>query len=269
MKFSKMNGCGNDYVFVYLPENKVQSPAELARRVSDRHFGIGSDGLVLIDGSSLADCSMRIFNSDGSEANMCGNALRCVAKYVFDRGLTNGREEVTVSTLAGVKTVRLDVKDGKACAAQADLGCPNILKLYGSRQVVRTVAAGGIPYEITPVEIGNYHAVRFVKRLSEKEMRAAKAISASVILCDTVNVEIAHVIDRENIEARVWERGSGETLACGTGAGAILYAAFLRGLTGAVVNIRLPGGTLEAEFLKGRIYIRGPANLTFEGTLYD
>ncbi len=264
-----MNGCGNDYVFVFLPENKVTSPSELARRVSDRHFGIGSDGLVLIDSSPLADCSMRIFNADGSEANMCGNALRCVAKYVFDRGLTAGRKEITVSTLAGVKTVRLDVENGRASAATADLGCPEIMKLYGSRQVVRSISAGGTAYEITPVEIGNPHAVRFVGHLSEKEMRAAKAISKSGIFPDGVNVEIAKVIDRENIKARVWERGSGETLACGTGAGAILYAAFLRGLTGSAARIQLPGGTLEAEYIKGRIYIRGPANLTFEGTLYE
>jgi len=269
LKFSKMNGCGNDYVFVFLPENKVNAPADLARRIADRHFGIGADGLVLIDSSQLADCSMRIFNADGSEANMCGNALRCVAKYIFDRGLTAGRDEITISTLAGVKTVKLYVFNGRTQSARADLGAPDITKMGGSRQVVRTITAGDKSYEITPVEIGNYHAVRFVKNLSDREMRIAKAIAKGEDFPDGVNVEIARVIDRGRIEMRVWERGSGETLACGTGAGAVLYASFLRGLTGSKAEIRLPGGTLEVEYIKGRITIRGPAKLAFEGTLYD
>lgn len=268
MKFCKMNGCGNDYIFVYLPDNPVINPKELAIKLSDRHFGIGSDGLVIIDKSPLAHCSMRIFNADGSEANMCGNALRCVAKYIYDRGLTDDLE-VSVSTLAGVKTVRLFVNNGIVASAQADLGVPSIMLLDGKRNVNYTVAAGGASYEVTPVELGNYHAVRFVKSLNNKEMRAAAAISKANPFTDGINVEVAKVIDRHNIVARVYERGSGVTMACGTGAGAVLFAAFLKGLTGAKVNIHLPGGVLEAEYKQGRISIKGAAALNYEGTIKD
>ncbi len=269
MKFCKMNGCGNDYIFVYLPENKVTNPKELAVRLSERHFGVGSDGLVLIDKSQLADCSMRIFNADGSEANMCGNALRCAAKYIYDRGFVT-KDEVSVCTLAGVKTVRLDINGGKAESAKADLGAPSLMKLGGKRAVSRTVTAGGKEYEITPIDVGNFHAVRFVKRITQKEMGIAKAISTNCPqFPDGVNVEAARVIDRGNIEVRVYERGSGETLACGTGAAATLFAAFLKGLTGPKANIILPGGVLEVEYIKGRVYVKGPAKVNFEGEIKD
>lgn len=266
MKFSKMNGCGNDYVFIYLPENKVTHPNELAVKLSDRHFGVGADGLVLMDQSLLADCSMRIFNRDGSEANMCGNALRCVAKYMYDKRLVT-KEEVSVSTLAGVKTVKLQTANGKAVGAKAELGVPSLMSIETKRAVNCLAKIGEKAYEITPVELGNYHAVRFVKNLSQKEMSIAESISRSRQFPDGINAEIAKVIDRENIIARVYERGSGETMACGTGAGAILFAAFLKGLTGPKVNIRLPGGVLEVEYVKGKIMITGPAKFNFEGAL--
>lgn len=263
-----MNGCGNDYIFVYLPDNPISNPKELATKLSDRHFGIGSDGLVTIDKSPLAHCSMRIFNADGSEANMCGNALRCVEKYIYDRGLTDNLE-VSVSTLAGVKTVKLFVNNGVATSAQADLGVPSIMLLDGKRNVNYSLAVGNTICEITPVELGNYHAVRFVKSLSDKEMRLAAAISKSFPFTDGINVEVAKVLDRQNIAVRVYERGSGITMACGTGAGATLFAAFLKGLTGAKVNIHLSGGVLEAEYKQGRISIKGAAALNFEGIIPD
>lgn len=262
-----MNGCGNDYVFVYLPENKVINPKELAVRLSDRHFGIGADGLVLIDRSPLADCSMRIFNADGSEANMCGNALRCVAKYIYDNGLSD-KDEIDIATLAGVKTVQLIKSDGKTESAKCDLGTPSLMLIGAKRSVTCFVHTNNKAYEITPVDLGNYHAVRFVKNITQKEMRAAQDIGCAWEFPDGVNVEVAKVLDRENIEARVIERGSGETMACGTGAGAIMFAAFLKGLTGSSADIRLPGGVLRAEYCKGRISIEGAAKLNFEGTIH-
>lgn len=266
MRFCKMNGAGNDYVFMYQPEECVYNPNALSKLISDRHYSVGSDGLVLIDKSDIADFKMRIFNSDGSEAGMCGNAIRCVGRYVYDKGLTD-KTELKIETLSGVREVSLKVSNGRVISVLVNMGSPSLIKINGKRAVNYDVMTSYGYITVTPVDIGNPHAVAFFDRIDERALKIIAEISRSPAFPGGVNAEAVRIIDRDNIEMRVYERGSGETLACGTGASAALFAAFLKGYVNDSVTVKLKGGKLKISYLSGKIYMEGDAEYNFEGTL--
>ena len=263
VKFTKMQGLGNDYVYINCFEEKVDHPSELAIRISDRHFGIGSDGLVLIRPCETADFEMKMYNADGSEAEMCGNASRCIGKYVYERGLT-GKKEITLKTGAGIKRLMIREENGKAASVRVDMGKPEV------EAIRETIVAGGRPYTITRVSTGNPHAVIFVDNADEYDVHTiGKLIENHPAFPNRTNVEFATVIDRSHIRMRVWERGSGETLACGTGACATLTAAAVNGLTEEKAVLKLNGGDLLIELKDGIVYQEGPAEFVFDGVLAE
>ena len=277
MKFTKMHGIGNDYIYVNGFEETVENPNELAVRVSDRHFGIGSDGLVLIEPSSAADFRMRMFNADGSEGDMCGNASRCIGKYVFDRGLTD-KTRVTLETRSGIKVLELTVEGGKVKSVRVDMGAPRIR----CEEVPCTLGTGVVlrapvhvldrTFEITPVCTGNPHGVIF---LDEPVETFELAKYGPVLECHPAfpkkaNIEFVQVLSKERLRMRVWERGSGITLACGTGSCAALVAANLCGLANRRATVVLDGGELVNEWdeATGHVFMSGPAAFVFDGE-YD
>ena len=276
MKFTKMHGCGNDYIYVNCFTEKIEEPSVIAKKVSDRHFGIGSDGLILICPSETADFKMRMFNADGSEGKMCGNGIRCVAKYVYDNGMTD-KEVITVETLSGIKTLQLAVSEGRVQAVTVDMGSPVLtpsqipVKCEGDRMINQPVSVGGKEYYITCVSMGNPHAVVF----TEEEVTALNLekigplFENHEIFPDRVNTEFIHVIDEKTIDMRVWERGSGETLACGTGACASVVAWVLNHKTEDEVLVHLLGGDLEVRYdrEKNTVLLTGPAEFICTGEI--
>ncbi len=276
LKFTKLNGLGNDYVYIDLITNKyVFDPAKLSRKISDRHFGVGGDGLILILPSSKADFRMRIFNADGSEAEMCGNGIRAFAKYCFDHGLTK-KKSFAVETGAGIKTLDLALKSGRVVSARVDMGEPVLegLKIpttIRKNSVVREkLSVEGKKFTFTAVSMGNPHCVIFVDKITDDLVkRVGPKIEAHPFFPKKVNVEFARVIDKNNIEMRVWERGSGETMACGTGACATAVAAILNKKSGRKVNLKLLGGSLDIEWASNNhVYMTGPAEEAFSGVYY-
>lgn len=275
MKFTKMQGCGNDYIYVNCFEEKVENPPEAAIKVSDRHFGIGSDGLILICPSEAADFKMRMFNADGSEGKMCGNGIRCVAKYVYDFGLTD-KTTVDIETLSGIKTLQLNVENGKVKTVQVDMGQPILtpseipVKFAGEKMVHEPVMVNGREYRMTCVSMGNPHAITFVDDVRELDLeKTGPDFEHHEIFPDRVNTEFIHVIDRNTIEMRVWERGSGETLACGTGACASVVACVLNNLTEDEVLVHLLGGDLKIKYdrEKNTVFMTGPAQVVCSGEI--
>lgn len=275
MKFTKMHGLGNDYIYINAFEENVENPEDLAIKLSDRNFGIGSDGIVLIMPSDTCDFRMRMFNYDGSEAEMCGNASRCVAKYVYDFGLTN-KEEITLETLAGVMVLKMKVVDGKVEAVRVNMGEPILLAkdipVTSNKEKVidEPLIVDDIEYRITCVSMGNPHCVTFLDAVKDFDIeRIGPKFENNEIFPKRINTEFARIIDRGNIEMRVWERGSGETLACGTGACATLVAAVLNKLTDRKATIHLLGGDLEIEWSEAdnRVYMTGPATTVFSGEI--
>lgn len=276
VKFTKMHGCGNDYIYVNCFTEKIEEPSVIAKKVSDRHFGIGSDGLILICPSETADFKMRMFNADGSEGKMCGNGIRCVAKYVYDNGMTD-KEVITVETLSGIKTLQLAVSEGRVQAVTVDMGSPVLtpsqipVKCEGDRMINQPVSVGGKEYYITCVSMGNPHAVVF----TEEEVTALNLekigplFENHEIFPDRVNTEFIHVIDEKTIDMRVWERGSGETLACGTGACASVVACVLNHKTEDEVLVHLLGGDLEVRYDKEKntVLLTGPAEFICTGEI--
>ncbi len=260
MRFTKMQGIGNDYVYVDCTQGEPKDLAELAVRVSDRHFGIGGDGLICICASERADFRMRMFNADGSEGEMCGNGIRCVGKFVYDKGLTH-KTELTIETLAGIKSLKLVVEGGKVSAAAVDMGIPQLGE-------VRAVTFQGKEYRGRPVSMGNPHFVIPTKDVKKFDLRIHAPLSIpNPVFPDGVNVEIAEVLAPDHVLMRVWERGSGETLACGTGACATVAAFVSQGLTEREVTVTLLGGDLHIRWDEesGHIYMTGPAVTVFEG----
>ena len=256
IKFTKMHGLGNDYVYIDAIDQKIENESSLAKFVSNRHFGIGSDGLILICKSEIADFKMRMFNSDGSEAEMCGNGIRCVGKFVYDKGLTN-KTTVKIETLAGIKTLILNTKDGKVETARVDMGEP-ILEAENKK------------FKFTCVSMGNPHAITIVENTKEFDVeKYGKVLEIDNAFPKKANIEFAQIVDRQNISMRVWERGAGETLACGTGACATAVACNLNGLTDRKVNIELLGGTLNIEWNEtdNHVYMTGTAETVFEGKI--
>lgn len=272
MHFTKMQGLGNDYIYVDTARERVVHPSALAVAVSRPHFGIGADGLVLIGPSGRADFSMRIFNADGSESEMCGNATRCVGKYVYERGLAR-RERITLETLAGVKTLYLTVEDGVVVRVRVDMGAPildgkQIPTTLGTGTVIRRpLEVDGRTFYVTCVSMGNPHAVIFLDEDVEAFDigRYGPLIERHAAFPRRTNVEFAQVRGDDRIRMRVWERGSGVTLACGTGACATAVAASLCGLAGRRATVELDGGELLVEWEKDAVYKTGPAAFVFDG----
>lgn len=276
MKFTKMEGLGNDYIYVDLFTQDLGDAdlGALAKRVSDRHFGIGSDGLVLIGPSSCADCRMQMFNSDGSEAELCGNAVRCIAKLMLDMGRSNGNE-VSIETLAG--RIVATIRDNTATQAHVavDMGTPRLapgdipVDAAGERAVGIPLEAGGKTLLATCVSMGNPHCVVFVDEPTDELVHTTgPLLEGHVAFPNKTNVEFAEVIDREHVRMRVWERGAGETLACGTGACATAVACVLNGLCDRHVFIDLLGGRLEIEWREdGHVQMTGPATIVFTGEI--
>ena len=276
MQFTKMHGLGNDYVYINCFEEKVENPSELARFVSDRHFGVGSDGLVLILPSEKADFRMRMFNADGSEAEMCGDAIRCVGKYVYDNKLT-GKKTITVETLAGVKILELFTgKDQKVNLVRVDMGEPILnprdipVDSGMERFINEPVEIMGEEYHVTCVSMGNPHAVTYVGNVKEFPLeRIGPLMENHPLFPRRINAEFVEIVSRTHLKMRVWERGAGETMACGTGACAVLVASCLNGLSERKATVELLGGNLTIEWNEenNRVYKTGPAVSVFKGFL--
>ena len=275
MRFTKMQGIGNDYVYVNCLEEPVDNPVSLARMVSDRHFGIGSDGLILIRPSAKADFFMEMFNADGSRSAMCGNGIRCVGKYVYDHGLTD-KTEITVNTLAGVKHLSLGVEDGSVTMVTVDMGEPCLeaaripVVADSSPVVAQPIEVAGRRFEMTCVSMGNPHAVVFVERTADFPVEeVGRPFEFHPAFPERVNAEFVEVLGRDEVNMRVWERGTGETLACGTGACASVVACILNGLTDDEVTLHLLGGDLRVRWDRdaNRVFMTGPAATVFEGEI--
>lgn len=270
-----MHGCGNDYVYVNLFEEKIDDPAKVSIYVSDRHFGIGSDGLITIGPSDIADFRMRIYNADGSEAEMCGNGIRCVAKYVYDHKLTD-QTEITIETGAGVKTLQLTVKENKVESVRVDMGEPILNPVdipviaEGDRVVAEPIMVDGKEWRMTCVSMGNPHAVVFVENLADFEIeKIGPLFEKHERFPKRTNTEFCELISREEVSMRVWERGSDETWACGTGTCATVMACILNGFTEKKVLVHLRGGDLTIEYDKesNHIFMTGPATEVFQGEI--
>lgn len=275
MKFTKMQGIGNDYVYVNCLEEKVDHPEELAKLVSDRHFGIGSDGLILIKPSEVADFEMAMYNADGSRGEMCGNGIRCVAKYVYDRGLTD-KTHISIETLAGIKYLELTVEKGQVSQVRVDMGEPELLAekipvISQQEKVIDApITAGEKEYRMTCVSMGNPHCVVFMEDVEHLEIeKVGPLFENHELFPKRINTEFVKVIDRKTLQMRVWERGSGETLACGTGACATAVAAMLNGFCEEEVQIHLLGGDLTIEWNKesNHVFMTGPAEIVFDGEI--
>lgn len=282
IKFTKMEGLGNDYIYIDCTSKDINNPSELSKKISDRHFGIGSDGLILIKKSKIADFKMQMYNSDGSEAEMCGNGIRCVGKYVYDKGLTN-KTNLKIETLAGIKILELNLEKGKVSTVKVDMEEPVLksedIPIKDGKKFESKVKK--IFYkvnvnikdelrELTCVSMGNPHAIDFVNDVQCTDVhKYGSIIEIDKHFPKKVNAEFIEIIDKNNIKMRVWERGAGETLACGTGACASVVASVLNGYTERDVNVNLLGGKLNVKWDKNdnHVYMTGPANIVFEGTI--
>ncbi|MBQ9609835.1 MAG: diaminopimelate epimerase [Lachnospiraceae bacterium] len=280
MKFTKMEGLGNDYVYVNCFEEDVKNPSELSIRISDRHFGIGSDGLILIKPSDIADFTMEMYNADGSQSEMCGNGIRCVGKYVYDYGLTD-KKDITVETLAGIKFLKLYIEDGKVSKVTVNMGAPilepekipvNTDMITDGVDIVKDhqIKVDGKIYKTTCVSMGNPHSVVFVEDTDNFPLEEVGPLfEKHEFFPRKVNAEFVQIVNRKYAKMRVWERGSGETLACGTGTCASVVAAVLNGLTDDEVTVRLLGGELDIRWDREEnvVYMTGPAKVVFDGVI--
>ncbi len=276
MKFTKMHGAGNDYIYVNCFEEKVIHPEEVSRFVSDRHFGIGGDGLVLIKPSVRADFEMAMYNADGSQGEMCGNAIRCVGKYVYDRGMTD-KMQISIDTLAGIKYLDLTLENGKVSVVKVNMGAPcldaeKVPVIADTKQVINEpIEVEGRTYHMTAVSMGNPHCVIFM----EEDVRKLNLEAIGPVFENhprfprRINTEFVNVLDDSTLRMRVWERGSGETLACGTGTCATAVAAVLNGKSKNEVTVQLIGGELQIAWAGGDapVYMTGPAMTVFDGEI--
>ena len=275
LQFTKMQGLGNDYVYIDCTKKKLENASEVAVKVSDRHFGIGSDGLILINASSVADFEMEMYNADGSRGEMCGNGIRCVAKYVYDYGLTD-QTHISVETLGGIKYLDLTVEEGRVRQVRVDMGrpmlCPAEIPVIANGESVidMPIEVDGTEYRMTAVGMGNPHTVVFMEDVDELEIeRIGPKFEHHPCFPNRVNTEFVKVLDQNTVKMRVWERGSGETLACGTGACAVAVACILNGLTENEVTVQLLGGDLLIEWDReaDKVYMTGPAEVVFDGEI--
>ncbi|MCR5509092.1 MAG: diaminopimelate epimerase [Lachnospiraceae bacterium] len=276
LEFTKMQGCGNDYVYVNgftqkIPANRKK---ELIPLLSDRHFGIGSDGVIFINPSETADFEMEMYNADGSRAEMCGNGIRCVAKYVYDHKMTD-KDEITIASFDKVKPIRITAENGVAKYIRVDMGIPELdpekipVISEQERVINEPIEAGGREYAMTCVSMGNPHAVIFEDPDEVGLETAGPLIENHRVFPNRVNVEFVKILDRKNVRMRVWERGTGETLACGTGCCATAVACILNGYTDRSITVHVLGGDIEVEWdeADGRIYMTGPAETVFDGII--
>ena len=282
MKFTKMHGCGNDYVYVDCTEHMLADPSAAAIAVSDRHFGVGGDGLILICPSDKADFRMAMYNADGSEGSMCGNGIRCVAKFVYDKGLTN-KTTLNIETKAGIKTLELTVEDGKVSLVKVNMGMPDFraeavpvvglgrdVPGLGEGVIGQTVTVAGKPWTMTCLSMGNPHAVVWVDDVAALPLeQIGPAFEHAPYFPDRVNTEFVQVLNDHEINMRVWERGSGETLACGTGACAAVVAAVANGLCekGRDITVRVQGGDLVVHYTDEAVTLTGDAKLVYTGVV--
>ncbi len=277
LKFTKMHGIGNDYVYIDGTNQKIKDASSLTKIISNRNWGIGSDGLILIDKSNVADFKMKMFNPDGSESEMCGNGIRCVGKFVYDKGLTN-KTQVTIETLAGIKKLELNIKNGKAETITVDMGEPVLeadkIPVVSGEMPVKNLKIKAIDKEFlaTCVSMGNPHAVIMVENIEEFNVaKYGREIEKYEKFPNKTNVEFIKVEDRQHVKMRVWERGTGETLACGTGACSSIVAGVLNDMVDRNAKVELLGGELQIEWRKedNHVYMTGPAVTVFEGELYE
>ena len=278
IKFTKMHGLGNDYVYIDATAKtgqKIENESDLAKFVSNRHFGIGSDGLILICDSKVADFKMRMFNYDGSEAEMCGNGIRCVGKFVYDKGLTN-KESITVETLAGIKILKFNIENNKVKTVQVDMGEPILnpqeIPVISEEKIVKNlkIKANDKEFKFTCVSMGNPHAVTIIDNIDNFEIeKYGPILEHDEHFPKRANIEFIELIDKNKIKMRVWERGAGETLACGTGACASVVACNLNDYINKKCTVTLLGGNLFIEWNEkdNHIYMTGPATTVFEGIL--
>ncbi|MCI9087140.1 MAG: diaminopimelate epimerase [Clostridia bacterium] len=277
LKFTKMQGLGNDYVYIDTTNQKIKDASSLTKIISNRNWGIGSDGLILIDKSNVADFKMKMFNPDGSESEMCGNGIRCVGKFVYDKGLTN-KTQVTIETLAGIKKLELNIKNGKAETITVDMGEPVLeadkIPVISGEIPVKNLKVKAIDKEFlaTCVSMGNPHTIIMVKNIEEfNVVKYGREIEKYEKFPNKTNVEFIKVEDRQHVKMRVWERGTGETLACGTGACSAIVAGVLNDMVDRNAKVELLGGELQIEWRKedNHVYMTGPAVTVFEGKLYE
>lgn len=277
MKFTKMQGIGNDYIYVNCLTEKVDDPCAVAKFVSDRHFGIGSDGLILIKPSYDADFEMDMYNSDGSQGAMCGNGIRCVAKYVYDYGLTD-KKSISIATKSGIKYLDLNVENGKVKTVRVDMGAPELnagqipIVSKNPQVINEQIEVGDKIYHMTGVSMGNPHAVVYLEDVKGLDIeKIGPKFEYHPCFPDRVNTEFVRVLDEHTVEMRVWERGAGETLACGTGACAVTVASILNGYVDdkASVTVHLLGGDLEIfwDKEKNTVFMTGPAEVVFDGEI--
>ena len=277
VKFAKMHGCGNDYIFIDGSKEpvKTKDKPELTRYLSDRNSGVGSDGVIFINPSEEADFEMEMYNADGTRGEMCGNGIRCVAKYVYDRGLTN-KKKLSIISCGAVKELSLTIQDKKVIFVKVDMGEPRFMPkdipvdLPGDRIINEPISVCGREFHMTCMSMGNPHAVVFVERTDGLRLdELGPAFENHPCFPNRVNAEFVQVLNRQTIRMRVWERGTGETLACGTGACAAVTAGILNGLLEDQVTVRLPGGELEIFWNRqsNRIYMTGPAVHVFDGEI--
>lgn len=275
LNFTKMHGCGNDYIYFNCFNQTIENPEGLSVRLSDRHFGIGGDGVVLICPSEVADAKMRMFNLDGSEGKMCGNASRCIAKYMFENGIVD-RDEMTIETLSGIKTIKVFVQNGEVSSACVNMGKAELapaqipVKLDGSAVVDRPVLIGDKEYRITCVSMGNPHCVVFMDNVDMLDIETVGPVFENdKLFPERVNTEFIKVIDSHTLKMRVWERGSGETWACGTGACAAVVAAVENGFCpkNEEITVKLLGGDLKIRYTDEAVFMTGNAVKVFEGTV--
>ena len=273
LRFTKMHGCGNDYIYFDCFKQNIADPEELSRGLSRYHFGIGGDGIILIEPSECADARMRIFNQDGSEGKMCGNGIRCVGKYLYDSGLAR-KEEIAVETQSGIRVLQMQVQDGQVTGVTVNMGQAELaperipVSLPGSEIIGMPVSIDGKEWEITCVSMGNPHCVVFCEDPDSLELtKVGPKFEKAPIFPEGVNTEFIRVIDRKTLQMRVWERGSGETLACGTGACASAVAAILRGYCDRKeeITVRLKGGELKIRWDLEAVWMTGPAETVFTG----
>lgn len=276
MNFTKMHGIGNDYVYVDCTKKELKKPEEIAKLVSDRHFGIGSDGLILIKRSEVADFYMDMYNADGSKGEMCGNGIRCVAKYVYDYGLTD-KTALTIETLAGIKELVLTIEDKKVAKVRVNMGAPilapeKIPVLAKKEPVVKEpIAVDGREWEMTCVSVGNPHAIVFLEEpVSTFPIeKVGPSFEHHKRFPNRINTEFVEVVSRDRIKMRVWERGANETFACGTGACASVVASVLNGYCNKTVTVELLGGELEIQWndADNCVYMTGSATTVFDGQI--
>ncbi len=275
MIFTKMHGLGNDYVCINCFRERVEDPPGFARTLCDRHYGIGADGLILICPSKVSDFKMEIYNSDGSVAGMCGNGIRCLGKYVYDYGLT-GKETLSIETKSGIRNMHLQIRDGKACGAMVDMGVPRLnahsIPILSEKDLVINdpIEVQEKNYRMTGISMGNPHAVIFSEEINGISLeKTGRELEFHPRFPERANIEFCHVTARDRMEIRVWERGVGETLACGTGACAAVVASVLNDLTDEEVIVKLLGGELSVRWDRkvNHVFLEGPAVKVFDGVL--